>query len=1033
MFNQIIEWSVHNRFLVAVLACLLIVLGLWVASQSDVDVLPDFAPPQITVRTEAPGLAPEEVESLVSIPIESVLNGVPGVKLVRSVSTTGVSNVLVILNYGTDMYISRQLVNEKLQIVTPRLPAGVGPPVMLPIMPVVGDVLKVAMMSNKTSLMDLRTLADWDIHNRLLAVPGVARVTVMGGDQREYQVLVHPDKLRSYGITLNDVRLAVTNANTAAPGGFVVTHEQQVPVRGISRIRNVTELANSVIVTRGATPVLLKHVATVQVAPAFRIGEAIVNGTRAVELIVSKQPNANTLDVSRDLEKAIAQLRAGLPPDIQFVYVFRLADFIEKSVGNVLFSVGLGGFIVVLVLLFFLMNWRTSLISLTAIPLSLLSAILAIKATGGSINTMTLGGLAIAVGEVVDDAIVDVENVYRRLRENKASDTPKPSWRVIVEACREVRSSVVYATFVVALVFVPVFLLQGLEGRIFGPLGFSYVVATLSSLVVALTVTPALCMYLLGRKKTIPDREPRVVAEVKKHYKPLVRFGLDHPGKIVVAAAAMFAASVVLVPFMGQDFLPKFQEGNLTVAITALPGQSLELTTDMAAGLEKKLIENKDVLALGHRIGRAELDEDAAGPNFSEMDVRLKETGSLEPLLKYIREQVALIPGVVFDVGSFISHRMDEVVSGGSRAEIAIKIFGPDVGKLQELANAVAQELRETHGTADVRTETQGYMREITVHINRDRAAQYGLTAGDVSSALETVFNGKIISQVLEKQKTFGLKLWFDEQSRGSPSLVNAVMLDTPSGGRIPLSEVAKVEQSEGPSAIIRENVSRRIAVLANASGRDVVSIVNDAKEKIAKDVQLPPGYYLVYAGEYEAQQQATSRLLITSLFAFAGILLLLRQGLGSWKATFLVASNLPLACIGGLIAVALTGNVLTVGSLVGFISLFGVSTRNSLMLVSRINTLSANGENMDEAISDGALERVTPVLMTALTAGLGMLPLAVMPGTGRELEQPLAVVIVGGMVTSTALTLLVIPALFKLFIKGPARKNAGEEAEEAI
>jgi CzcA family heavy metal efflux pump len=1031
MINSILEWSIRERFIVVVLSLSLVIAGLIVSFQSDVDVLPDFAPPQVSVRTEAPGLAPEEVEALVSLPIESVLNGIPGVKLVRSVSMTGISNVIVIFDFGRDIYLCRQLVNEKLPIVAASMPKGVGAPTMLPVMPVVSDILKIALISKSTSLMDLRAIADWDIRNRLLAVPGVARVFVMGGDQKEFQVLVHPDKLRAYGVTLNEVRLATEGSNTAASGGFLMSPEQQIPVRGISRIRNLSDLANSVVATRNGAPILLKHIASVQIGPAFKIGEAVVNGQRAIELIIGKQPGVNTLQVTQSLEKAVDSIRPGLPKDVELVYAFRLSDFIEKSINNVLSAVELGGVIVVFVLLVFLMNWRTSVISLTAIPLSLLAAVLAIRVTGGSINTMTLGGLAIAVGEVVDDAIVDVENVYRRLRENRASSSPQPSWSVILNACREVRSSVVYATLIVALVFVPVFLLQGLEGRIFGPLGFSYVAATLSSLVVALTVTPALCMYFLGQVKNIPENEPFVVAHIKSAYKVVLDFSMRKPGVVVVTATALLAGSVMLVPFMGQEFLPKFREDSLIVSITGLPGQSLELGTNMAIAVQKRLLQNHDVLGTGQRLGRAELDEDNGGPNFSELDIKLKESSRpLEQMIDDVRKEVESLPGVVVDVGSFISNRIDEVISGGTRTEIAIKIFGPDLLTLQNLANQVRKAVEEVPGSADVRTETQSFMPEVTVTIDRERAARYGLTGLDLSSTLETAYNGKVTSQVLERQRMFPLKVWFDEDSRRNVDALKSLLIDTPVGSRIPLSEIATIEQIEGPSAIIRENVARRIAVLATTSNRDVVSVVVDAQKVISKEVSLPPGYYIVYGGQYEAQQQASRSLFFTSLFSLVVILLLLRQGLSSWRATLLVATNLPLACIGGLFAVAATGNVLSIGSLVGFISLFGISTRNSLMLVGRIHTLLEEANSLEEAIRQGALERVTPVLMTALTAAFGMLPLAVLGGTGRELEQPLAVVIVGGMISSTALTLAVIPALFKIFMKS---KSNGPGVSEAI
>ncbi len=1019
MLNQVIKWSIANRFIVIVLAMVLVVSGLYLSTQMDVDVVPEFAPPQITIQTEAPGLVPSEVEPVVSLPLETVLYGTPGVSLVKSLSLPGVSVITVIFNYGTNLYLARQLVNERIQTVLPKLPDGIGPPIMLPPMSVVGDILKIGLTSTVTTPMEMRTLADWDIRNRILAVPGVARVLVMGGDKKEYQVLVHPDKLRSYEITLNQVLQATEKANSVAPGGYLVRPDRQLSIRGVGRIQDIDELANSVIVVRTGTPILLKHVADVKIGSAFKIGDATVNGDTGIEIIITKQPWANTLEVTKQVKKAIAELQLSLPKDIKVHYIFEQAEFIETSINNVLFAIALGGVLVVAVLWCFLLNWRTAAISLTAIPLSLLSAILAIKATGGSINTMTLGGLAIAVGEVVDDAIVDVENVYRRLRENNLSEHPKPTLSVIYMACREVRSSVVYATFVVALVFLPVFVLSGVEGRIFTPLAFSYIVATLSSLAVALTVTPALCVYFLSKRDQLPKGEPSTVHYLKMKYGRLLHRVMEQPRMVAVFSLVAFLTSLSLLPFMGQTFLPEFRELNLIIAATGLPGQSIDASKRMGIALEKNLLKHPDVIAIGQRIGRAELDDDAGGPHFSEFDLHLKESNRpLSKILADIRGHLSEIPGMAFDVGSFIAHRMDDVLSGGTRADIAIKIFGPDLNTLRDLAHSVEGVLSGVKGAVDVRTESQVLTPEIVVKINRSTAARYGLTADDVSELISTAFNGKIVSQVLEGQRLFGLKIWLDESSRHNLDLIKQTFIDTPDGARIPISDLATIEEIPGPNAIIRENVARRIVVQANTNGRDVVSVVNDAKRLIEKQVHLPAGYYIHYAGQYEAQQQASNNLIWMSLLSLVGILLLLNRGLGSWKATLLIATNLPLAAIGGILAVALTGNVLSIGSMIGFISLFGISARNSILLVTHIKTLVDQNVPFDDALYQGAVDRLAPVLMTAITAGLGMLPLAIFGGAGRELEQPLAIVIVGGLITSTAFTLVTIPALFELFMR---------------
>lgn len=1017
MLNAIIQWSLQNRLIVVIAALVLVIVGCISASDMNVDVLPEFAPTFVIVQTEAPGMVPEEVESLISLPLESALNGTPGVSFVRSNSMPGISNIMVIFDYSTNVYLARQLVNEKLQMVIPRLPTGVGPPTMLPVMATVGDVLKIGLVSKQTSLMDLRTLADWDIRNRLLAVPGVARVLVQGGEQKQFQVLVHPEKLKAYGVTLTQVQTAAQNANVVAAGGFLSTPDTQLMIRGMGRTRKLADLENSVVATREGTPVLLKHVADVRVGPAFKIGDALVSAQPAVELIITKQPGVDTLAVTHRVELAMAELKNSLPPDVQVITVFRQANFIQRSIDNMYEAIITGGILVVVVLIVFLLNWRTAAISLTAIPLSLMTAVLIIKASGGSINTMTLGGLAIAVGEVVDDAIVDVENVYKRLRENAASASPKPAISVIYDACLEVRSSVVYATFIVAMVFIPVFALTGVEGRIFTPLGVSYIIATLSSLLVALTVTPALCMSLLAHQRRPYQHEPFTVERLKDAYRVCLSFILKHSRITIALAVAAMLASFSLLPFMGQAFLPPFREENLIVPATGTPGQSLDATLRIGDAIEKALLNRSDVVAIAQRAGRAEMDDDAGGPHFSEFDIHLKDTGKpLSETLSELRAELHKVPGVVFDIGSFINDRMNDVLSGGIRAPIAIKIFGPDLAELRRLANEVAAVVKDIPGTVDVRPEVQVLVPEVHIQIDREKAARYGLSANDLSLAMQTAFNGQVVSQVLEGQRIFPLNVWFDPASRHNIQVISSTLIDTPSGAKIPLSELATIQIEKGPNTVVREQVARRIVVQANVSGRDVVSVVNEARQAISTKVPMPAGYYLHFAGQYEAQQEASFKLLWTSALSLLAIMLLLFKGLGSWRSTLLVASNLPLAMIGGILAVSLTGSVISIGSMIGFISLFGISTRNSLLLVTHINSSLEEGLPLKEAIMTGSLERVSPVMMTALTAGLGMLPLAVLGGTGRELEQPLAIVIVGGLVTSTALTLLVIPALFLQF-----------------
>ncbi|MGD9679708.1 MAG: efflux RND transporter permease subunit [Candidatus Obscuribacterales bacterium] len=1020
MLNSLISWSIQNRFIVLVLAAVLIFFGVHMSSKADIDVLPEFAPPQVVVETQAPGMVPEQVEALVSIPLESILNGMPGVDDVRSLSLPGVSVITVIFDYGSDIYRARQVVSERLQMATSRLPDTVKAPTMLPLMPAIGDVLKVGLLSEKTPLMDLRTLADWEIKNRLLAVPGVARVLIIGGETREYQVLVSPEKLKAYNVSLSEVVKAVKQANSIAPGGYLVTPDQTISILGSARVKKLSDLADSVVVVRDGTPVLLRHLARVSVAPAFKVGDTVINGQPGVYIYVTKLPGVDGLKLDRRLQAALKELKDALPPDVQIVQVFNQANFIKRSINNVLEALGLGAFLVVLVLAVFLLNWRTSIISLVAIPLSIITALLVLKFTGGTVNTMTLGGLAIAVGEVVDDAIIDVENVYRRLRENKLSDSPRPAYMVVYDACVEVRSAVVYATFIVVVVFVPVFTLPGVTGHIFAPLGFSYVTAILASLLTALTVTPALCMYFLCRDGSLPlpESEPITVTKIKGLYERTLGQVLWRPGLVVFLAFSLFVSTAFLLPTMGEDFLPQFREDSLIVTVIARAGQSLEATTRMGGSFERTMLGRKDVTAVAQWAGRAETDDMAGGPNFSEFDIQLKPSDeSLNEILKDVRYHLNEIPGIVFDVGSFISHRMDEVLSGGTKANIVIKIFGPDLAVLRSLASETEAAAKTVRGAVDVRTEPQVMVDRVSITMDRLNASRYGISSQQFMDSIETIFQGKVVSRVLEGQRLFDLKVWIDAPFRHNLDLIKSTLIDTPSGGRIPLSTVASVRLVEGPSVIVRENVTRRIVVQANTEGRDVVSTVNDIKARIAEKVKLPRGYYIAFAGQYAAQQESSRNLLLIACLTLIAIFILLRQALGSWKLTVLVASNLPLAFIGGIIAVALTGNVLTLGSLIGFISLFGISTRNSILMISHMNALMSSGLSLEETIMRGALDRVAPVLMTALTASFGMLPLAVMGGAGRELEQPLAIVIVGGMASSTLLTLVVVPALYKLFM----------------
>lgn len=1018
----------------AVFAIIVTVYGILVAGDLPVDVFPDFAPTQVIVQTEAPGFAPEEVESLITLPLETVLNGTPNVRLVRSISTTGLSVVTMLFEDGTNVFIARQLVSERIQGIRNRLPSDVEQPVLMPITTAVGDILKIGIVTKgKTSLMELRTMADWTIRRRIMSVSGVANVVIYGGEEKQYQVLVDPRALKDYGVSLDQVIAAARASNRNAPGGYLRTPDEEYLIRGFGRIKNIEDLEKTVITSHNGVPVLLSNVADIRIGPGFKTGDAIINGSPAVLLSVTKQPWANTLVTTEKVEEALASLRATMPADTSLVYTFRQADFIETAIKNMLEALLFGALLVIAVLFVFLQNWRTVAISLTAIPLSLLAAIIALKMQGGTINTMTLGGLAIAVGEVVDDAIVDVENVYRRLRENKLLDKPRPAFDVVFDASREIRGSVVYATFIVALVFLPIFSLSGLEGKIFAPLGFSYIVAIVASLMVALTVTPAMCLMLLSHLKNLPDQEPSLLKLIKSAYRPILGLSLKYPRFVLTIATLMFLLSLPPLAIFGREFLPTFDESNLIVATNSVPGTSLELTAKTGRSITEHLCTHKSVLAAGQRAGRAEGSDDYGASNFSEYDIRLK-TGAAErdSLIEHIREDLADVPGLVVNIGSYISHRMDHVLSGVNAA-IAVKIFGPDLSTLHRTASEVEKVVATIPGAVDVQIEPIIPIPEIGITIDRAKAARYGLSIGQLTTAIEAAFNGLTVSQVVEEQRTFDLVVRFKPEFKADIGTISTVLIDTPSGARVPLNAVSVVETGTSPNTIRHENVSRYVVIQANVSGADLGGVIDKIRTQVNKKVHLPPGYYVVYGGQFEAQEKATQQLVLLSILAIAGIFLLLLAAFGSARAAILVLLNLPLALIGGVWAIVLTGGLLSVGSLLGFITLFGISTRNGIMLVTHFKQLLSEGLPFDEALSVGALDRLSPVLMTALTAALGLLPIAILGGSGRELEQPLAIVILGGMLSSTALTLLVMPALFKCFGRTAlgAEQDAPDESSQ--
>ncbi|MBG1269517.1 efflux RND transporter permease subunit [Nostoc sp. WHI] len=1018
MLSAIIKWAIARRWLVILGT---IILTIWIFRtiiQMPLDVFPNFAPPQVEIQTEAPGLAPEELESLVTLPIESAINGTPGVTAVRSSSAAGISVVKVIFNWETDIYQARQLVTERLQQAQSKLPSGVETPQISPTSSPIGTVLQYAFTSENTSLMEVRRIVDWQVTNRLLAVPGVSQVVAYGGDVRQYQILVDPAKLRAFNVTLEDVEQAASAANVNAPGGYLITPDREKLIRGIGRIESIEELQQSVITARNGTPVNISDIADVQIGAAIKRGDGSFNGQKAVIVMINKQPQSDTPTVTRAIESAMLEIQAGLPKDIKVTPTFRQENYIDSSIENVREALIEGSIIVALILIPFLMNWRNLAICLTALPLSLLLGVLLLNWFGQGLNTMTLGGLAVAIGSAVDDAIVDAENVYRNLRENKYLPNPRPVLDVVFDGCQEVRDSVFGATIITIVVFSPVFALAGVEGSIFIPMGLGYMAAVIASSITALTVTPALCAILLPYGR-LPETEPWVARFFKRLYYPLLTFSLRHSGIIIGAAIASLVAATVIVPSFGRIFLPEFQEQTLVNTLTLYPGVSLEATNAAGETLQHALKGDSRFPYVQLRSGRAPGDGDAAGVNLGHLDIELSDAGMKDRkgTIEKLREEFAKLPGVAPNIGGFISHRMDEVLSG-VRSAIAVKIFGPDLEQLRTIGQEVDDVMKTVNGIVDLQLEPQIPIEQIQIKFNRIAASRYGLTVGKLSEIIETALNGRVVSQVLEKQQTFDLVVWLKSDARQNLDTIRNLLVDSPNGQKIPLAQVATIENGTGPNTINRENVSRLIVISANANGRDLRSIVNEVRDKVNQQVHPPSGYYIQYAGQFEAEERATQNILISSAIAFVVITIIMYLSVKSIPSTAMIMINLPLALVGGVFSVALTGGVISIASLVGFITLFGVATRNGLLLVDNYNTKFAQGMPIKEVLIKGTMERLNAILMTAFTSALGLAPLIVESGPGKEILQPLSIVVLGGLFTSTALTLMILPALYANFGK---------------
>ena len=1087
MLNHIIAFCLKNRVLVLAVTVVLVIYGGRQAAKLPIDVFPNLNRPTVTIMTEAHGLAPEEVETLVSFPIESAMNGASDVRRVRSASGIGLSIVWVEFDWGTDIYVDRQIVSEKLQLVRERLPEEARP-VMAPITSIMGEIMLVGMKtSGKTTPMQLRTIADWEVRQRLLAVPGVSQVSVMGGELKQYQVLTSPERLSQHDVTLNELTEAVKKSNIVTGGGFLLSKTHESLIRIVGRATTLDEVADTVVRAGDPVPITVRQVAEVRYAGPVRRGDASIEGHRSVTLSVQKQPGADTLALSEKIEKTLADMQGSLPEDVTVVTdIFRQKDFIDAAIDNVKEAIRDGVIWVIVVLFIFLWNLRTSLITLTAIPLSIIITALAFSYFGVSINTMTLGGLAVAIGELVDDSIVDIENIFRRLKENYQQPDPANPLKVIFLASCEVRNSIVYATLIVVLVVLPLFSLAGLEGRMFAPLGLAYLTTLLASLVVSLTVTPVMASYLLFKKDfTRKVSDPFVLRWLKWADTYLLRFTLRHSTAVLATVTVLVLLSVSSILWMGGEFLPRFNEGSLTIAAMAPPGVSMEESNRIALRIEKMLMEIPEVKHVSRRTGRAELDEHAENVNFSEIDVGLIQPNYPKPgfhfavlraipglhrfgvekagrprdeVMAEIREIVREVPGVKVNIGQPISHRLDHMMSG-IRSQIAVKLYGRDIEELRDRGQDIAEMMTAVPGVVDLQIEPQVDIPQVRVTIRRLEAARYGLAPADVAEALETALQGRSVSQVLEGQRVFDLIVWFDEEARHNIDMIRSTLLSTPDGSRVALGTVADVVATQGPNTINRENVQRRIVIQCNTAGRDLVSVVRDIQQAADEKIRpiLKEGYFIEYGGQFEARQDANRRLLLLGSFAIAGVFLLLYKCLGSWQAALQVMVNIPLAAMGSVIALliaywpgfgvfagvpfwqwpsAICGSVvLSVAHWVGFITLTGIVCRNGIMMLSHyIHLMKYEGEQFDEKmIIRGSLERLAPVLMTAMTATIGLVPLALGAGqTGKEILHPLAIVVIGGLLSSTLLDQVVTPALFHKF-GGRVYEKSGKEEDKEI
>lgn len=1030
MLNRIIRFSLNNRVLVIAASILLLLTGTYTATKMEVDVFPDLTAPTVVVLTEAHGMAPEEVERLVTFQVETAVNGAGNVRRVRSSSSAGISIVWVEFEWGTDIYKARQIVNEKISVVSNQLPIGVNAPIMAPQSSIMGEIMLISVTGTATSKMDTRTIADWQIRPLLLSIGGVSQVVVIGGEYKQFQILASPQKMKYYNVSLNELLKASEEANRNAAGGFMSEYSNEYIVRGIGRTSDLNELGRSLIKTVNGSPVKIEDVAEIRIGSAIKIGDGSLKGIPAVIMTVMKQPGTNTLELTNKIDNALANLKKTLPQDLTInTQIFRQSDFINASIGNIQKTLIEGSLFVILILFLFLMNWRPTFISLIAIPVSLLTAILTLKWLGFTINTMSLGGMAIAIGALVDDAIIDVENVFKRLKQNaaKPEGERKNKLDVIFDASVEIRTSIINATFIIIVAFVPLFFLSGMEGRLLAPLGIAFIVSLFASLIVAITITPVLCSYLLTSVRMLQrqHKESWIVRKLNAAYERGLKRAMNFKKSILGVSFALFIAALILLGTLGRSFLPEFNEGSLVVSATSLPGISLAESNKIGSNIEKTLLTVPEIKITTRRTGRAELDEHAQGVNASEIDAPfvLKER-TREEFMRDVRQKLAGISGANITIGQPIGHRIDHMLSG-TRANIAIKIFGTDLSKLFAISNQIKTAIDGTDGLVDLSVEQQVQIPQVQIKANREMLGKYGITIGEFAEFTDIAFAGEKVSEVYEGNQRFDLVLRFDESNRGNLEKISNTLIDTKDSEKIPLNYVANIVSTTGPNTINRENVQRKTVVSANVAGRDQKSVVDEIRQKIEANIQLPEGYRIEYGGQFESEAEASKTLLLTSFLALVVIFFLLYMEFKNIKISTIILLNLPLALIGGVLSVWLTSGILSIPAIIGFITLFGVATRNGILLVSHYKTLAAEGLPLYDTIIQGSKDRLSPILMTALTAGLALIPLAVggdLPG--NEIQSPMAKVILGGLLSSTLLNLFVVPIVYFLANRKEVKKN---------